>query len=170
MSFWIYGCWTRNSWRDANLETLRDNNPTDLSHVKTHWRLISRLQLTDHTQLFVSDKFPPEMCDTDIYTNTSEAKKLEIAFFSLLWGFIWRYLHVIFLFPPLRSRGEILKITHFHQQSSLPDTLSPLLVINYRSHCEHFALELFFAGEMASESRWHVLWIKRNMASVIKNK
>lgn len=46
--------------------------------------------------------------------------------------------------------------------------LSPLLVINYRSHCEHFALELFSAGEMASESRWHVLWIKRKMASVIK--
>lgn len=45
--------------------------------------------------------------------------------------------------------------------------LSPLLVINYRSHCEHFALELFSAGEMASESRWHVLWIKRKMASVM---
>lgn len=64
----------------------------------------------------------------------------------------------ISLSTPAQQRWDIKN----NKFSSLPDTLS------HRSHCEHFALELFFAGEMASESRWHVLWIKRKMASVIK--
>lgn len=103
MSFWIYGCWTRNSWRDANLETLRDNNPTDLSHVKTHWRLISRLQLTDHTKLFVSDKFPPEICDTDIYTNEIR----DCIFFSTLRFYLEISARYISLSTPAQQRWDI---------------------------------------------------------------